>query len=221
MRTLSAILLLVALSTALLPLDGRLAVADDELDEYVDEAIADLDTYWKGQARTYGFTYSSPKIIRLHGGEVGHDPACGEMIGDHYYCYDTSAMYLDYDSDEPWSFASLWDDDKQIVIVTTLAHEWGHHIQTLAQVTDGKTNIEIELQADCLMGVFARYARQQGWVERGDLAIMIADTREAGDEPGSDPEADDAHGSAQQRQAAFMQGYEGREPASCGLPKRS
>ena len=195
------------------------ALADDELNAYVDEAIADVDAYWKDQAAHYGFTYTSPTIHMLYSGEAGQDPSCGEMKGDHFYCYDTSAMYLDYDSDEPWSFASLWDDGKQIVIVTTLAHEWGHHIQNLTHVADQSKSLDFELQADCLMGVFSRYAKQQGWVERGDYAIMIADTRESGDDPDGDPNAPDAHGSPQQRQDAFLKGYEGREPSVCGLPK--
>ena len=223
MRFLSALMLVLALAIAPLPSAAPTARAgeDEELEAYVDEAIADLEAYWKGQAGPYGFAYSSPKIVFLYSGQAGHDPSCGEMTGDHFYCYDTSTIYLDYDSDEPWSFASLWDDGKQIVIVTTLAHEWGHHIQNLTHVADEMQSLEFELQADCLMGVFMRHARQQGWVERGDLAIMIADTREAGDEPGSDPEAEDAHGSARQRQEAFLKGYQGREPSVCGLPKRT
>jgi uncharacterized protein len=223
MRSFLAVLLLLTLTTALLQPATPAALADDDEDlkEYVDEAIADVDAYWKGQATTYGFRYTSPKIVLLHGGEVGQDPSCGEMVGDHFYCYDTSTMYLDYDSDEEWSFASLWDEGKQIVIVTTLAHEWGHHVQNLTHVADDKQSIDFELQADCFMGVFSRYAKQQGWVEKGDMAIMLADTREAGDDPDSDPSAPDAHGSPQQRQDAFMKGYEGREASGCGLPKRS
>lgn len=99
-----------------------------------------------------------------------------------------------------------------------MAHEWGHHVQHLLGVFDINTrSIEVENQADCLMGIFSSsYAKSSDWVGRADLKDAIEDTRESGEDEDT-PISERTHGTAQQRVDAFMKGYHGRSLRSCGL----
>jgi predicted metalloprotease len=99
-----------------------------------------------------------------------------------------------------------------------MGHEWGHHVQHLLGVFDIDTrSVEVENQADCLMGIFASaYAKSSDWVSRADLKDAIEDTRESGDDPDT-PVAKRTHGTPEQRVAAFLQGYHGKRMSSCGL----
>jgi len=65
-----------------------------------------------------------------------------------------------------------------------IAHEVGHHVQNLMGVTDkvdaarprqsetqrNAVSVRVELQADCLAGVWAHHSQQgKGWLEQGDI----------------------------------------------------
>jgi predicted metalloprotease len=129
-----------------------------------------------------------------------------------------SALYDDNDEDEETSIVNLWDDDRSFVIVTTIAHEWGHHVQHLLDVFDVNTrSVEVENQTDCLMGVFASsYAKSSDWVGRADLRDAIRDTRDAGEDPDT-PTRERTHGTPDQRVEAFLRGYYGKGLTACGL----
>jgi predicted metalloprotease len=101
--------------------------------------------------------------------------------------------------------------------VTSLAHEWGHHIQHLLGVVDAKgtidslspdtqplTSREVELQADCYAGLFSRYARDTGWLSDHDLAEAMAVRERVGDFEVSNP---GHHGTPEQRREWFLRGF--------------
>jgi predicted metalloprotease len=69
--------------------------------------------------------------------------------------------------------------------------------------------IDRELQADCLSGAYAQWARVQGFLEEGDVTEAVLITILSGDPVGMDETADGAHGSSDHRVTAFMQGYLG------------
>jgi predicted metalloprotease len=102
--------------------------------------------------------------------------------------------------------------------VTTIGHEWGHHVQHLLGIFDLNTRpVEVENQADCLMGIFSNeYARTSDWVGRADFRDAIRDTRESGDDPDAPP-AERTHGTAQQRVEAFLRGYRAKDASACGI----
>src|SRR5215213_8740726 len=102
-------------------------------------------------------------------------------------------------------------------MVTILAHEWGHHIQNLQGIVAAKEGMdeiapdsqpltmrEVALQADCYSGLFARYARDTGWLTDQDLAEALAVTERAGDNEINDP---GHHGTSEQRREWFSRGY--------------
>jgi len=202
---------------------------DQTLDEFVDEVTVAINEYWRSELRKMGRSYRDPKLVRAAYNQRVRS-RCGNSRGsDHSYCPIEETVYVDWDSDDETSFESLWDDERYFVIVTTMGHEWGHHVQNLlglfdderdesgSAVTRARRSIAIELQADCLMGAFARsYARANDWVERVDLEDAMDDTEESGDDPDT-PMRQRTHGTPKQRLDAFLQGYRASTPRTCGI----
>ena len=108
-----------------------------------------------------------------------------------------------------------------------IAHEVGHHIQKILGLMDGqrvdnKASVQIELQADCLAGVWAQQTEQkQKSVEPGDIDEAIRAASAFGDERlqkmsrGEVMPDSFTHGSSAQRVSAFKQGYSGGNAKSC------
>jgi uncharacterized protein len=97
-----------------------------------------------------------------------------------------------------------------------VAHEWGHHVQFLLgidsslnpELDGGIYDIELELQADCLAGVYAQEAVARGWLSMTDLNDAYQISIFAADMPGTRFDDPLAHGNADQRQQAFTTGLE-------------
>ena len=117
-----------------------------------------------------------------------------------------------------------------------IAHEIGHHVQTLLgtsqQVTDARQraseeqanalSVRLELQADCLAGVWARDTeRQKQVLERGDLeealgaAAAVGDDRIQKQTQGYVVPESFTHGSAAQRSRWFRQGFDSGSIDAC------
>jgi predicted metalloprotease len=114
-----------------------------------------------------------------------------------------------------------------------IAHEYGHHVENLRGVLelsrDGSTGpqssgVRVELQADCMAGMWARGAVDTGFIEELteadirdglDAAAAVGDDRIQESAGGRvDPESW-THGSAQQRQQWFTTGYRSGDLAAC------
>ncbi|HVO06884.1 MAG TPA: neutral zinc metallopeptidase, partial [Burkholderiaceae bacterium] len=107
-----------------------------------------------------------------------------------------------------------------------LAHEVGHHVQNLLGLTDGSasrgangSSVAIELQADCLAGVWAM--RDQRIIEPGEVQQALAAAAAVGDDTlqrrmqGRVVPDTFTHGTAAQRQRWFERGFQGGKIESC------
>jgi uncharacterized protein len=201
--------------------DNELDEDGDSLDEFVDEIEEAANEFWAAAFKAAGKPYRAPTLVKAASDQRIRS-TCGNSRGaDHSYCPEDEAVYLDWDSDGETSIVNLWDDDRSFVIVTTMGHEWGHHVQHLLGVFDvpdaDARNVEFENQADCLMGIFANaYGKTSDWVTRADLRDAIADTVESGDDPDT-PTDERTHGTPDQRVEAFLRGYRARSMSACGL----
>ena len=143
------------------------------------------------------------------GGAAGYRAsACGAGQGP-FYCPVDTVVYLD----EPF----MEDQIQRIgdfAAATIIAHEIGHHVQTLRGVL-GVLSIQRELQADCLAGAWAISAGAKGLLETGDFQEAARALFEAADPTGTPWFAPDAHGTATQRQQFFTLGFNGGASA-CG-----
>ena len=172
--------IIVALLPVLLPLSMPAARAQDTptpasqrygsdrsgyAGEFTD-VLAQLDIFWSDTFQDSGASYRSPNVVPLN--DV-IDTGCGPATPAEFafYCPLDQTIYY-----SPTGFAAhdtRFGDYSPIVV---MAHEWGHHVQTLFGLTPAPGNA-FELQADCLSGAFASEAGQQGLLEPGDVTEAV------------------------------------------------
>ena len=153
------------------------------------------------------------------------ESACGttSSAAGPFYCPNDHRVYIDlgfYDElarrfGAPGDFAQAY----------VIAHEVGHHVQNLSgNIGGGRSNREsvaVELQADCLAGVWARSAEGRGLLEVGDVDEALGAASAIGDDvlqrqsQGRVTPETWTHGSAAQRSAAWRRGYQGGDLAAC------
>jgi hypothetical protein len=116
-----------------------------------------------------------------------------------------------------------------------LAHEVGHHVQHLAGVDErvragqrrdagaaaGELSVRMELQADCLAGVWGHATAQRGLLEEGDVEEGLRAAAAIGDDRiqrmsgrGVQPESF-THGSSAQRVEWLRRGLASGDPDAC------
>ncbi len=160
----------------------------------------DLDVYWQRVFTAARQPYRTPIVRTLMGKVV---TACGPAGPEHlaFYCPAEEAIY----------YAPAWLEDHgqrigDFAPVVVLAHEWGHHIQTLLGIVPAPGNA-FELQADCLAGAYASDAADRGVLDPGDITEAVILAASVGDPLGLPQDAPGAHGINDDRISAFMRGY--------------
>lgn len=128
-----------------------------------------------------------------------------------YYCTIDETIYYSGD------FRNLVIDNiGEWAWMTGVAHEYGHHIQqvmgfdqsTNPELDQGFYTIELELQADCLSGMYTQNALALGEIGQKELRQSDSIMEAIGDPKGTKWDDPDAHGTSEQRKAAFMNGYD-------------
>lgn len=168
--------------------------------------VADLNGFWATSGSALGLEYEAVPLSRIGDGTAGvtcdGSSVAGDDIDDNAFvdpdCAEGLTIGYDPDYAEP---------GREMELALTLAHEWGHVIQAQApdidlMAVDGLA-IDSELQADCFAGGWASTA-----YEEEDLAALREEVARTGDEADVPIEDPDAHGTAQDRVAAFAVGYE-------------
>jgi predicted metalloprotease len=199
---------------------------DDEAKQFVSVVLADTEDVWNEQFRRLGREYQEPTLVLFHGRV---ESACGlasSAVGP-FYCPGDQKLYLDVSFFEALKrrFGAPGDFAQAYVI----AHEVGHHVQTLLGTTakvdalrrrlsraeSNELSVRMELQADFLAGVWAYHAqRSQQILEPGDLeealraAAAIGDDRLQQQSRGYVVPDSFTHGSSEQRIRWFRRGFE-------------
>jgi predicted metalloprotease len=146
-----------------------------------------------------------------------------------FFCPIDGAIYVD-----PTLMDDLADEFSPFAAAVVIAHEWGHHLQAELGITDDAytsittsltepTSLQVELQADCLAGVWAAQANADGRLEPGDLdraVYMMASFLGDGDlPPGTHDDPwylDEQHGDGALRAWWFLRGF-GGGVEDCGI----
>ncbi|HSH55557.1 MAG TPA: neutral zinc metallopeptidase, partial [Candidatus Limnocylindrales bacterium] len=108
-----------------------------------------------------------------------------------------------------------------------IAHEVGHHVQSLLGISDqvqpgdNEASVRLELQADCFAGVWAHAVNAEGVFEPGeinealDAASAVGDDRIQSATGGQVNPETWTHGSSEQRQNWFNRGFTSGRPSAC------
>jgi predicted metalloprotease len=207
--------------------------AADPVREFVSVVLADTEETWSELFQGMDRTYEAPKLVLFTGAVQS---ACGlaqSAVGP-FYCPGDRKLYLDvgFFQDLRDRFRAPGDFAQAYVI----AHEVGHHVQTLLGVTDRMTrarqrsspaernalSVRFELQADCFAGVWGHHAqRARDLLEAGDIeegmraAAAIGDDRLQRQAGGHVAPESFTHGSSAQRVRWFRQGLDKGQPREC------
>ena len=199
---------------------GAADLASVEVTDPTTALYADLDAFWSGRFAAGGFAYASPGFS---GFEAEQATECGQATasaGPAIYCPLDGTIYWE----TGWR-ARLRTEHGEYAWTAVIAHEWGHHVQTLlgysrsldpASPTE-RYPIELELQADCLSGAYAQDAEWRGLLVPGDVSAATALAFASGDAAGVAWYEAGAHGTPDMRLTSFLLGYtEGT--AGCDFP---
>ncbi len=206
---------------------------NDPLADMISVVIADTEDVWNEIFAEQGRNYREPTLVMFTGSTRS---ACGlgQAAMGPFYCPADQKAYIDlsfYD-DMRTRFGAPGDFAQAYVI----AHEVGHHVQNLLGVSGkvhqmkqqvskaegNKLSVRLELQADCLAGVWAHRAhRARNILEAGDVeealnaANAIGDDRLQRQSRGTVVPESFTHGTSEQRQRWFRVGLESGNPDSC------
>lgn len=214
--------------------EGAAPPASDEAADFVRAILGETERVWGEIFQQSGRQYEQPKLILFSGGV---DSACGSATSASgpFYCPGDHQVYLDM---------SFFQDMQQrlggggdFAYAYVIAHEVGHHVQTLLGVSakvnearrrgqnvqgDGGLLVRQELQADCLAGVWAnRSEKKLQWLESGDVeealntATAIGDDRLQKQAQGHVVPDAFSHGTSEQRVRWFRAGFESGDPGNC------
>ena len=167
-------------------------------------------------------SYSMPTLV-VFAGAVGTG-GCGNATAavGPFYCPADRRLYIDpsfYD-DLAQKLRSPGDFAQAYVI----AHEVGHHVQNLIGAsrldvrgeTRNQVSVRVELQADCLAGVWGHSARSDLAITDADLAEATQAAHSIGDDAlGHRDQAQFTHGSSEQRIRWFRRGFDSGDPRQC------
>jgi predicted metalloprotease len=200
--------------------------ANDEQADFVRSILGDTEDTWRATFQLNGRQYKDPTLV-LFSGQV--QSACGyaTSASGPFYCPADQQVYLDMEFFREMSqrFKAAGDFAQAYVI----AHEVGHHVQTLLGVSakvqqarqsgqrmEGATGLLVrqELQADCLAGVWAFNAQKRlNWLEPGDIEEALNAANAIGDDrlqqQGQGRVVPDSftHGTSAQRVRWFKTGF--------------
>lgn len=166
----------------------------------LDFVASDLNGFWGIAFGAAGGRYVPPSMALFVPNSSSGCGYMGRTIGPAAYCGLDMTVYVDV----AW-FATLDAAIGDFAWITIMAHEWGHHLQYLGGVSLPRK--QLELQADCLAGAYARDAETRGLLDPGDVVEAVSISAQSGDRYWLPDDAEGAHGSGDERVAAFMRGF--------------
>jgi len=211
----------------------------DEMGHFVSAVLGSTEEVWTDVFAHAGKTYKPPTLVIFSGATQS---GCGfaQAAMGPFYCPIDQKVYLDTsffrDLEQRFGACDVGSKTCQFSQAYVIAHEIGHHVQNvlgllpqvqqaqraMAQAESNSLQVRVELQADCLAGVWANRA-QAKWqfIEPGDVESALQTASAIGDDrlqrkaQGYVVPDSFTHGSSAQRTQWFTTGLKSGEVASC------
>jgi predicted metalloprotease len=212
---------------------GTKGVSDDDPQaKFMSVVLKDTEDTWGQILREHGETYRPPTLVFF---TDATSSACGvgQSAMGPFYCPNDQKVYLDLSFFR--DLAQRFGAPGEFAQAYVVAHEVGHHIQTLSGLTQrvnairqrgserqaNAVSVRVELQADCYAGVWGHYSAQRGLVEPGDAedglraAAAIGDDRLQRETQGRVVPESFTHGSSQERVEWLRRGLDSGKMEAC------
>jgi len=204
--------------------ESRELTADElEMGDFMETLLAYTEDTWSEIFSNNNMNYQEPGLVLF---TDGVQTACGgaSSASGPFYCPSDQKVYMDlgFFNELRTRFGAEGGD---FAIAYVMAHEVGHHVQTLlgtsgkvrqmqqglSQTEANELSVALELQADFYAGVWAYYNKE--YLEEGDIQEALSAANAVGDDAIQKrtqgrvvPDAF-THGTSQQRKEWFMKGY--------------
>jgi predicted metalloprotease len=213
------------------PSGGSTSCSSD-IEQIVCGAVDDVQAFWQQQFQASGQQYTDAPTV-FFSGQTQTGCGVGDAQTGPFYCPADGKAYFDLDFLQQLQsqFGATGDLAAQYIV----AHEYGHHIQNLLGISAKVSQLEqqnpsqanaysvrLELQADCLAGVWVHNVAQRNLLDNPDeinealnAASAVGDDRiqsQAGMRV--DPDSF-THGTSEQRRSWFNTGFQSGNSSSC------
>ncbi|MCI0755967.1 KPN_02809 family neutral zinc metallopeptidase [Teichococcus vastitatis] len=207
---------------------------EDSGRRFVAQVLGDTEQVWNAEFQKLGRQYQEPALVLYTGATSSGCGAAQSQVGP-FYCPSDQRVYIDLDfmAQLQQRLGATGDFAAAYII----AHEVGHHVQNQLGILDltrrlqqqaqdqaqaNGIQVRVELQADCLAGLWARQAQEaRSILERGDIeeglnaAAAVGDDRLQRRSQGQVQPESFTHGSSAERMRWFRTGLERGELAAC------
>ena len=197
--------------------------------------VNSIQAFWEDEFAKSGMKYLPAQTVLFSGTTQG---ACGfaSAASGPFYCPRDQMIYIDLSFFET-VLTQIGAQGGPLAEAYVVAHEYGHHVQNLAGVLNTSSMIRdsgpdseivfIELQADCLAGVWLHNATATGYItnltseqlaQALNAAASVGDDRIQQQTQGYVVPDAWTHGSSEQRLAALQDGLQSGDVNTCNTP---
>ncbi len=216
------------------PAASQQAPANDQTTNFLRHVLGETEAVWAEILPSQKGVRYTPTTLVLYNGATTSGCGDAQAAMGPFYCPDDKKIYLD---------TSFFDEMQRkyggggdFAYAYVVAHEVGHHVQDLLGILDradqAKQNgsrtqanaisVRIELQADCLAGVWAANGNKKwNFINQDDVAKAIATAQAIGDDTlqkaarGYAVPDSFTHGSSAMRQKWLTTGLQSGQVDSC------
>src|SRR5436309_5153433 len=219
---------------------GRVGKPSDDIGKFVAQVLKTTEVEWKKIFEQSGQRYRPPTLVMFNGATRADQCGMAQSAMGPFYCPSDQKIYLDTsffrDLERRFRGCDTGSRACQFAQAYVVAHEVGHHVQNqlgilpkvqqeqkrVSKTDANHLQVKVELQADCLAGVWAAKSDQR-WktIEPGDVeaamrtAAAIGDDRLQKQAQGYAIPDSFTHGSSEQRQRWFQNGLKGGSVKGC------
>lgn len=210
----------------------RFSAQEIQLKRFSEVVLRETEKVWGAYFQKHGEYYRPPKMV-LYEGATHTACGTGRASAGPFYCPGDQKLYIDL------SFYNTMQNELgaagDAAFAYVLAHEVGHHVQTLTgtiqkvhqtqqRLNKAQANalsVKLELQADCYAGVWGYYAQKDGLFEDGDIEEAYNAAESVGDDrlqqraQGYTVLHTYTHGTSAQRKQWFRRGLQTGDMEQC------